>query len=93
MSHVLRGIRETKNVTIEELSEDIGFDKSYISKTERGLKPPSKDYVKAFMEYFGIGEGMRPFRKFIKEQKEIAIKKVEQKYEPGHVIDATGGTG
>lgn len=37
----LRSLRQNQDMTLEELAEAAGFDKSYLSRLERGMKNPS----------------------------------------------------
>ena len=76
----LKNIREKHHTTISVLSADIGYDGAYISRVENGVHSPSKDFVRDFMAYFGIMKEHPEYVRFVKEQKEIAIKEVEDKF-------------
>ena len=42
----LRAVRERLNMTLEELSQDTGISRSYISEFERGVKLPTSKYLR-----------------------------------------------
>ena len=76
----LKSIRENNHTTISVLSADIGYDGAYISRVENSVHSPSKDYVRDFMVYFGIMKEHPEYVRFVNEQKDIAIKEVEDKF-------------
>lgn len=64
-------IRKSSSITLKQLSRDIGFDPSYISRIERGKKKPSDKFVDAFTSYFAIETGTETYKK-IKDSASIA---------------------
>jgi transcriptional regulator with XRE-family HTH domain len=51
----IRGERQNRRLTLEQLSRGTGFSKSFLSQVERGLTQPSVTSLKKIARYFGIG--------------------------------------
>lgn len=50
----LRDMRQQKGLNLEELSQDIGFSVSKLSKIENGIQMPTVSDFEVFSEYFGV---------------------------------------
>lgn len=52
----LRFLRESKNMTLRDLSSNLNIDSSLIAKIERNERSPSKAFIKQVAKYFKIDE-------------------------------------
>lgn len=50
----LRNLRKEKQITIEQLANDLGSAKSTISRYENGLREPKKDFLELLSKYFDV---------------------------------------
>ncbi len=50
----LRELRKEKQITIEQLANDLGSAKSTISRYENGLREPKKDFLELLSKYFEV---------------------------------------
>lgn len=50
----LRNLRKEKQITIEQLANDLGSAKSTISRYENGLREPKKDFLELLSKYFNV---------------------------------------
>lgn len=50
----LKELRQSKNMTLEELANEIGTTKSTISRYENGIRQPKQDILEAIADYFKI---------------------------------------
>ncbi|MFR0018625.1 MAG: helix-turn-helix domain-containing protein [Paraclostridium sp.] len=50
----LRNLRKEKQITIEQLANDLGSAKSTISRYENGLRDPKKDFLELLSKYFDV---------------------------------------
>lgn len=54
LSEALRLIRVFHDLKQQELADEIGLSKSYVSELENGKKIPSMDVIQKYSERFGI---------------------------------------
>ncbi|WP_228122428.1 helix-turn-helix domain-containing protein [Saccharothrix syringae] len=52
---LLRAARSAAGMTLAAMSTKSNFDKGYLSKVERGLRPASSDVVEAYERVLGVG--------------------------------------
>lgn len=50
----LKFLRKERNLTIEELTKNLGSAKSTISRYENGLREPKKDFLELLCNYFDV---------------------------------------
>lgn len=50
----LKELRQSKNMTLEELANEIGTTKSTISRYENGMRQPKQDILEAIADFFNV---------------------------------------
>lgn len=53
MNSPLRLARQKRDLTIQQVSDAVGFDTGGLSRIERGLQIPSKALTEKLVDYFG----------------------------------------
>ena len=54
MNQVLRNIRRIHGITLTELAERMGHQKSYLSKIETGMQKPTHEFLIKYSEVFHL---------------------------------------
>lgn len=50
----IKHLRESRNLSLRDLSLELGFSFVFIGEVERGVKPPSEKFVRKFAEVFQV---------------------------------------
>ena len=86
----LRTIRETANLSLKDVANNIGIDTSLLGKIERNVRQPTKEQIRLFANFFKIerSELVKEFLsdlfayKILEEEADIETLKVaEEKVE------------
>ena len=65
----LKALRKSRNLTQEELADELGYSRQIISAWERGSHHPGLDKLETICGYFGVSSAY-----FIEEEQEILLK-------------------
>jgi transcriptional regulator with XRE-family HTH domain len=60
----LRALREAQGKSLNHMERSTGYDKSYISKIERGLQRPSIDFLQAAARQLGLKDVAEVLERF-----------------------------
>lgn len=71
----LRSLRETSQLTLREVSGEIGIDTSLLAKIERSERQPTKEFIRKVAKFFNVDE-KKLFVEFLSDQ--IAYKILDE---------------
>lgn len=54
LSELLRELREERGASLRAAAKDLGVDPSYLSRLERGEKPPSPQLLRKAADYYEV---------------------------------------